>query len=49
MLQQAQEVIVIKSIRDGMSAKEGFHRIISRVVSDYYLNITVVEIIEPSL
>ena len=24
MLQQAQEVIVIKSIRDGMSAKEGF-------------------------
>ena len=31
MLQQAQEVIVIKSIRDGMSAKEGFHRVISRV------------------
>ena len=32
MLQQAQEVIVIKSIRDGMSSKEGFQRIISRVV-----------------
>ena len=31
MLQQAQEVIVIKSIRDGMSAKEGFHRVISKV------------------
>ena len=28
MLQQAQEVIVIKSIRDGMSAKEGFDNII---------------------
>ena len=31
MLQQAQEVIVIKSIRDGMSAKEGFDNIIKNI------------------